>query len=92
MNTTFKTLAVASMLACASYAQADVAFDANLELDSTYANKVSAPKTNARAGGLDMGGRIELNASNKTLGGGAYVTARGSLLMQKNGNASMDDM
>ena len=65
MNTTFKTLAVASMLACASYAQADVAFDANLELDSTYANKVSAPKTNARAGGLDMGGHIELNASNK---------------------------
>ena len=92
MKTTLKTLAVASLLACASYAQADVAFDANLELDTTYANKISAPNTNARAGGLDLGGRIELNAASKAMGGGSYVTARASLLMKKNSEASMDDM
>ena len=39
MTVQLKTLAVASLLACASYAQADVAFDANLELDTTYTNK-----------------------------------------------------
>lgn len=43
MTVQLKTLAVASLLACASYAQADVAFDANLELDTTYTNKAVLP-------------------------------------------------
>lgn len=56
MTPVFKTLALASVLACASYAHAAVSFDANLELDTTHKNKISAPNTNARAGGIEMGG------------------------------------
>ena len=92
MNTTFKTVALASLLACASYAQADVAFDANLELDSTYTNKVSAPNTNARAGGLDLGGRVEVNAGAKATNGDSFVAGRASLLLNKKGETAADDM
>ena len=81
MTVQLKTLAVASLLACASYAQADVAFDANLELDTTYTNKVSAPNTNARAGGLDLGGRVEVNAGAKATNGASFVAGRASLLL-----------
>ena len=48
------TAAVVGLSAAA--AQADVAFDANLELDTTYTNQVSAPATNARASDLTLGG------------------------------------
>ena len=80
------------MLACASYAQADVAFDANLELDTTYTNKVSAPNTNARAGGLDLGGRVEVNAGAKATNGASFVAGRASLLLNKKGETAVDDM
>lgn len=92
MTPVFKTLTLASLLACASYAQAAVSFDANLELDTTHKNKISAPNKNARAGGVDMGGRVELNAGAKQSNGDAYVTARASLLLQKSGGAATDDM
>jgi hypothetical protein len=92
MTPVFKTLTLASVLACASYAQAAVSFDANLELDTTHKNKISAPNTNARAGGIDMGGRVEVNAGAKQANGGAYVTARASLLLQKSGGTATDDM
>ena len=92
MTVQLKTLAVASLLACASYAQADVAFDANLELDTTYTNKVSAPNTNARAGGLDLGGRVEVNAGAKATNGASFVAGRASLLLNKKGETAVDDM
>ena len=92
MTVQLKTLAVASLLACASYAQADVAFDANLELDTTYTNKVSAPNTNARAGGLDLGGRVEVNAGAQATNGASFVAGRASLLLNKKGETAVDDM
>ncbi len=92
MTPVFKTLTLASLLACASYAQAAVSFDANLELDTTHKNKISAPNTNARAGGVDMGGRVEVNAGAKQANGDAYVAARASLLLQKTGGTATDDM
>jgi hypothetical protein len=92
MTTQNRTLVVASLLLAAGGAQAAVAFDANLELDTTYTNEVKAPYANPRAGGLDLGGRIEVNAGGKTSNGDAFVAARASLLLNKKGETAVDDM
>jgi len=92
MQNVFKLAAVAALCASAVAAHAQVAFDANLELDTTYTNKVDAPNTNARDNDLSMGGRIELNAGAKATNGNAFVAARGSLLLKKDGSTGVDDM
>ena len=93
MTVQIRTVALASFLMVgASIAQAAVALDANLELDSTYTNKVSAPNKNTRAGGMDLGGRVEVNFGAKATNGGAYVAGRASLLLNKKGESATDDM
>lgn len=92
MTTLFKTLAVVAAAACAFNAHADVAFDANLELDTTHTNKIGAPNSNVRAGGVEMGGRVEVNAGSKMSNGSAFVAARASLLLNKKGETAVDDM
>jgi len=92
MQNVFKLAAVAALCATAASAQAAVGFDANLELDTTYTNKVDAPNTNARDSDLTLGGRIEVNAGAKATNGDAFVAARGSLLLKKDGNTGVDDM
>lgn len=93
MHNVFKLAAVAALCATAVAAHADVAFDANLELDNTYSNEANASATNAaRDSDLTMGGRVEVNAGAKASNGDAFVAARASLLLKKDGNAGTDDM
>lgn len=93
MQHVFKLAAVAALCASAAAAHADVAFDANLELDSTYSNEANASASNAaRDSDLSMGGRVEVNAGAKLNNGDAFVAARASLLLKKDGSAGTDDM
>ena len=93
MQHVFKLAAVAALCASAAAAQADVAFDANLELDNTYSNEANASASNAaRDSDLTMGGRVEVNAGAKLNNGDAFVAARASLLLKKDGNTGTDDM
>lgn len=92
MQHVFKLAAVAALCASAAAAHADVAFDANLELDNTYSNEANASTKDARKSDLSMGGRVEVNASAKLNNGDAFVAARASLLLKKDGDAGTDDM
>ncbi len=92
MQHVFKLAAMAALCAGTAAAQADVAFDANMELDTTYTNKVAPPNTNARDSDLNLGGRVEVNAGAKATNGDAFVAARASLLLKKDGNTGVDDM
>lgn len=92
MQNVFKLAAVAALCASAAAAHADVAVDANLELDTTYQNKVKAPASNARDSDLTMGGRVEFNAGAKATNGDAFVQGRASLLLKKDGGTGTDDM
>ncbi|MFM2274865.1 MAG: hypothetical protein RL211_737 [Pseudomonadota bacterium] len=92
MHNLSKLTAVAMVGLSAAAAQADVAFDANLELDTTYTNQVSAPATNARASDLTLGGRVEVNAGAKATSGDAFVAGRTSLLLKKDGSTGVDDL
>lgn len=92
MQNTFKLAAVAAFCSMAVAAHAEVAIDANLELDTTYFNKIDAPAINARDSDLNMAGRVEVNVAGKATNGDAFVAARGTLLIKKDGDASVDDM
>jgi hypothetical protein len=92
MQNVFKLAAVAALCASAAAAHAQLALDANLELDTTYTNKVNAPATNARDSDLSLGGRVEFNVGAKATNGDAFVAARASLLMKKDGDTGMDDL
>ena len=86
-------LAAVAALCTATAAQAGVAFDANLELDTTYTNEANASASNpARDSDFGMGGRVEVNAGAKLNNGDAFVAARASLLLKKDGNTGTDDM
>lgn len=92
MQNVFKLAAVAALCASAAAAQAQMTMDANMELDTTYTNQVDAPATNARASDLSLGGRVEFNVGAKATSGDAFVAARASLLLKKDGNTGVDDM
>lgn len=92
MQHVLKLAAVAALCASAAAAHAGVAFDANLELDNTYSNEANASTKDARKSDLSMGGRVEVNASAKLNNGDAFVAARASLLLKKDGDAGTDDM
>lgn len=92
MQNSFKLAAAAALCASAFAAHAEMTMDANLELDTTYQNKVKAPATNARDSDLNMGGRVEFNVGAKATNGDAFVQARGTLLVKKDGDSSVDDM
>lgn len=92
MTAHIRTLALATLMIGAAGVQAAVAFDANLELDTTHTNAVKAPHGNVRAGGMELGGRIEVNAGGKTSHGDTFVAARASLLLNKKGDTAVDDM
>lgn len=79
-------------LGATALAHADVGFNANLELDTTYVNEIKAPATNARANGLTLGGRVEVNAAARGLNGDAFVAAKASLLAKKDSTMATDDM
>lgn len=93
MQKMFKLASVAALCAtAAAVAHADVAFDANLELDTTYRNEANATKTNtARASDLSMDGRVELNAGARATNGQNFVAGRASLLLNKKGETAVDD-
>ncbi|MCU0956595.1 MAG: carbohydrate porin [Hydrogenophaga sp.] len=92
MQHSLKMAAAAAACAAAFAAHADVAFDANLELDTTYTNKVDAPARNARESDLSLGGRVEVNAGAKATNGDAFVAGRASLLIKKDGDTGVDDL
>ena len=93
MQNVFKLAAVAALCATAVAAHADVAFDANLELDTTYSNDANATATNKlRDSDLSMAGRVEVNAGAKATNGDAFVAGRASLLLKKDGTTGTDDM
>ncbi len=92
MSHVFKLAALAALCATAAAAHAEVGFDANLELDTTYTNAVDAPATNARESDLSMGGRVEVNVGAKATNGDAFVQGRASLLLKKDGDTATDDM
>ena len=91
MQHIFKLAAVAALCASA-VAHAQMTMDANLELDTTFSNKVEAPKTNARESDLTLGGRVEFNVGAKATDGDAFVAGRASLLLKKDGTSGVDDM
>jgi hypothetical protein len=91
MSHLFKLAAVAALCATTFAAQANVAFDANLELDTTFTNTVKAPATNARDRDLGLGGRLEVNAAAKASNGQNFVAGRGSVLLKKDGETAVDD-
>ena len=88
----FFQLAAVAALCAASAAQAQMTLDANMELDTTFQNKVDAAKTNARASDLNLGGRVEFNVGGKATSGDAFVAARASLLLRKDSTSGVDDM
>jgi hypothetical protein len=92
MQNVFKLAAVAALCASAAAAHAQLALDANLELDTTYTSKVNAPATNARESDLSLGGRVEFNVGAKATNGDAFVAGRASLLLKKDGDTGVDDM
>jgi Porin-like glycoporin RafY len=92
MQHSFKIAAAAALCATAFGAHAEMTMDANLELDTTYQNKVSKPASNARDSDLNMGGRVEFNVGGKATNGDAFVQARASLLIKKDGDTGVDDM
>lgn len=92
MQTAFKLAAVTALCSMTVAAHADVAFDANLELDTTYFNQVEETASNARDSDLNMAGRVELNVAGKATNGDAFVAAKGTLLIKKDGDAAVDDM
>lgn len=92
MQNAFKLAAVAALCATAVAAHAEATFDANLELDTTYFNKVDAAASNARASDLNQAGRVEVNVAGKATNGDAFVAAKGTVLIKKDGDASVDDM
>lgn len=92
MQNVFKLAAVAALCASAAAAQAQMTLDANMELDTTYTSKVDAPATNLRDSDLSLGGRVEFNVGAKATSGDAFVAARASLLLKKDGNTGVDDM
>ncbi|MBE0589584.1 MAG: carbohydrate porin [Hydrogenophaga sp.] len=92
MQNFFKLAAVAALCSTAVAAHAELSLDANLELDTTYTNAVDAPASNARESDLGMGGRVEFNVGAKASNGDAFVAARASLLLKKDGDTGMDDM
>lgn len=82
---------LAALCAATATAQAEVSFDANLELDPTYVGARDNPSAKST---LDIGGRVELNA-NAALhkNGDNFVKARASLIVPVNGDAvRMDDL
>ena len=91
MQQSFKLAAAAALCATAFAAHADMTMDANLELDTTYQNKVE-DASNARDSDLNMGGRVEFNVGAKATNGDAFVAARASLLLKKDGDTATDDM
>jgi len=92
MQNVFKLAAVAALCSTAIAAHAELALDANLELDTTYTNAVDAPASNVRESDLGMGGRVEFNVGAKASNGDAFVAARASLLLKKDGDTGTDDM
>lgn len=92
MQHSFKIAAAAALCATAFGAHAQMTMDANLELDTTYQNKVSKPASNARDSDLNMGGRVEFNVGAKATNGDAFVAGRASLLLKKDGDTGTDDM
>ena len=93
MQHPFKLAAVAALCSlAAAAAHAEVAIDANLELDTTYFNKIDEPAANARDSDLNMAGRVEVNVAGKATNGDSFVAARGTLLIKKDGDAAVDDM
>ena len=81
-------VAVAAMLALSGQAFAAADVNANVEIDNTSSSG-SAVASDSQ--GLSQGGRVEINISSKA-GEGAYVAGRGTLIANKNGGASTDDM
>lgn len=92
MSTLFKLAAVSAAVFVSAAAHAELALDANLELDTTYTNAVDAPATNARESDLSLGGRVEFNVGAKATNGDAFVAGRASLLLKKDGDTGVDDM
>lgn len=89
MSKTFK-LAALTVLCAASAAQAGVAFDANIEFDTTYADSRTNPVTKSST---DLGGRVEVNANAELArSGDNFVNGRASLIVPVNGDSvTMDD-
>ena len=92
MQHSFKIAAAAALCATTFAAHAELTMDANLELDTTYQSKVKAPATNKRDSDLNQGGRVEFNVGGKATSGDAFVQARGTLLIKKDGDTGTDDM
>ncbi len=87
MSKTFKLAALAALCA-ASAAQAGVAFDANIEFDTTYTDARDKPATKAST---DLGGRVEINANAELARNGDYfVNGRASLIVPVNGDQTVN--
>ena len=73
---------------CAASAQAGVAFDANIEFDTTYTDARDKPATKAST---DLGGRVEINANAELARNGDYfVNGRASLIVPVNGDQTVN--
>lgn len=83
MRFNFKLAMVAAACTLATVAQAQVAFDANYENDTTHIDKKPSTTTN--------GGRVELNATGMAKNGDNFVSAKGTVLVKQDGTTGVDD-
>jgi Porin-like glycoporin RafY len=83
-----RATAAAAFVAMGASAFAAPNIDANIELDSTYN---SGSKLGSAGTGMDQGGRLELNLSQKA-GADYFVAGRATLVAQKGGAAGTDDL
>jgi len=81
MNTRIAQAAVAALAIVAAPAFAGTTVDANAEFDTGSANKT----------GSFQGGRVETNISGRAEGNGGFVASKGTVIVGRNGGASVDD-
>lgn len=80
------TVAAFALIAGSSFAQ--VAIDANIELNNVYKSGNALTSDNK---GISQNGRVEFNASKKA-GADMFVAGKASFMAKKDGSAGIDDM
>jgi hypothetical protein len=85
MKKTILATAIVSSILSVSTVQAAPVFDANFELNTDAVDKATGDTT------YDQNGRVELNAYSKHTSGDNFFAGKGSVLLNTDGEATVDD-
>jgi hypothetical protein len=85
MKKTILATAIVSSILSVSAVQAAPVFDANFELNTDAVDKATGDTT------YDQNGRVELNAYSKHTSGDNFFAGKGSVLLNTDGEATVDD-